>query len=230
MKVTTDACLFGAWVAREARSLIPIAIGTEVGRVLDIGTGTGLLSLILAQSNAELFFDSIEINKEAAEQAEENVKASPWKERITVINADARSFQFEHEYDLIISNPPFYEKEIRSAKEIKNIAHHSDELNLDELLAAIKKHLAASGKFFLLLPYKRNEEIKKLFKDHQLHIDKIVFVRQSVNHDYFRIMLKGELYRKENKETAFDEISIWDEEQQYTTEFVGLLKDYYLHL
>ena len=230
MKVTTDACLFGGWVAREARSLIPIAIGTEVGRVLDIGTGTGLLSLILAQSNAELFFDSIEINKEAAEQAEENVKASPWKERITVINADAKSLQFEHEYDVIISNPPFYEKEIRSAKEIKNIAHHSEELTLDQLLTIIKKYLTVNGNFFLLLPYKRNDEIKKLFKDHQLHIDKIVFVRQSVSHDYFRIMLKGRLHRVENKETVFDEISIWNEEQEYTTEFIGLVKDYYLHL
>ena len=230
MKVTTDACLFGAWVAREVGSLIPIAIGTEVRMVLDIGSGTGLLSLMLAQSNPEVFFDSIEIDKEAAEQIEENVKASPWKERITVINGDARSSKFQHEYDVIISNPPFYEKEIRSAKEMKNIAHHSEALTLDELLTIIKKHLAASGKFFLLLPYKRNEEIKKLFKDHQLHIKKIVFVRQSMSHDYFRIMLKGELHRIENNETAFDEISIWNEEQKYTSEFVRLLKDYYLHL
>ena len=83
--------------------------------------------------------------------------------------------------------------------------------------------------FFLLLPYKRNEEIKKLFKDQQLHISKMIFVRQSVKHEYFRIFIKGSL-NAEEKETEFNELSIRDDKQQYTNEFVTLLKDYYLHL
>ena len=82
----------------------------------------------------------------------------------------------------------------------------------------------------MLLPFKRHEEIKRLFKDHQLHISKMQLVRQSVNHDYFRVMIKGSLYTPESRETAFEEISISDEQQQYTDEFVCLLKDYYLHL
>jgi len=80
------------------------------------------------------------------------------------------------------------------------------------------------------LPYKRNEEIKKLFKDHQLHISKIVFVKQSVKHDYFRIMLKGKINGQSGDETEIEEISIWDDTQQYTPEFISLLKDYYLYL
>ena len=98
------------------------------------------------------------------------------------------------------------------------------------MLVIIKNNLNKTGSFFLLLPYKRNEEIKKLLKDHELNILKILFVRQSTKHDYFRIMLKGKLNERENIETEFNEISIWDDKQQYTNEFVKLLKDYYLHL
>ena len=224
MKVTTDACLFGAWAVGEVESG-----KLKAESFLDIGAGTGLLALMFSQKiNAEI--DCIEIDKEAAQQAKENAEASPWKERIKVIHADAKNFHFEKKYDLIISNPPFYEKEIRSSKDNKNIAHHSDELKLDELLEIIKNNLSKNGGFYLHLPYKRNQEIKKLFRDHQLHIDKIVFVKQSVDHDYFRIMLRGKLKHQENEETEFDEISICDKEQKYTSEFADLLKDYYLKL
>jgi tRNA1Val (adenine37-N6)-methyltransferase len=224
MKVTTDACLFGAWVVREINNEKLI-----INNCLDIGTGTGLLALMLAQKTY-VEIDCIEIDEDAAQQAKENVDASHWRERINVVNTDARSFSFEKKYDLIISNPPFYEKEIRSSKDNKNIAHHSDELKLDELLRIIEDNLNPEGSFFLLLPYKRNEEIKQLFKDHRLHIDKLLLVRQSVKHDYFRIMIKGKLSREKNEEIEFDEISICNEEQKYTSEFVELLKDYYLYL
>ena len=222
MKVTTDACLFG--------SLLPTSSeGGGVRSVLDIGTGTGLLTLMFAQKNPQAKIDAIEIDKDAAAQAKENVASSAWKERINIINADVKIFSFVSKYDLIISNPPFYENELRSDSERKNVAHHSENLTLQELLNIIKSNLNQNGVFFLLLPYKRNEEIKKLFKDHQLHISKKILVRQSIKHDYFRIFLKGELNSQE-KETEFDEISIWDEQQQYTPEFIRLLKDYYLHL
>ena len=220
MKVTTDACLFGAWVANEK---------LKVETVLDIGTGTGLLSLMLAQKNDEVLIHAIEIDKDAADQAKENAASSAWKERIDILNADIKGFSFKNKFDLIISNPPFYENELRSETNRRNIAHHSENLTLKELLDVIKTNLNANGNFFLLLPYKRNDEIKKLFKDHQLHISKILLIRQSIKHDYFRIFIKGNLSATE-KEIEFDEMSICDEQQQYTNEFVRLLKDYYLHL
>jgi tRNA1Val (adenine37-N6)-methyltransferase len=224
MKVTTDACLFGAWVANEVESE-----KLKVESVLDIGAGTGLLTLMLAQNNPEAKILAIEIDKDAAAQAETNINASLWKNQIEILEADVKAFSFPEKFDLIISNPPFYEKELRSETDGKNIAHHSENLTLKELLNIIKSNSKPDGNFFLLLPYKRNEEIKKLLKHHQLHISKMIFVRQSVKHDYFRIFLKGNLSITE-KETEFDEMSIWDEQQQYTNEFVDLLKDYYLHL
>lgn len=224
MKVTTDACLFGAWAASEIEDC-----KLKIENVLDIGTGTGLLSLMIAQKNPDVDIRAIEIDEEAWKQAKENVDSSPWKTRIDVVEGDVKDYPFPEKFDVIISNPPFYEKEIRSETDNKNVAHHSKNLTLEELLDVIKNNLNGDGSFFLLLPYKRNEEIKKLFKDHELSISQILFIRQSINHDYFRIFLKGDLRTKE-KETEFDEMSIWDEEQQYTPEFVRLLKDYYLHL
>src|SRR5262245_3491214 len=111
MKVTTDSCLFGAWVASR-ESAARSSPGTR-RRILDIGGGTGLLALMLAQ-RTNAFIDSIEIDKDAFQQAEENVKASPWSDRISLYHGDAREFSFQHKYQTIICNPPFYEKELKS--------------------------------------------------------------------------------------------------------------------
>jgi len=122
MKVTTDSCVFGAWVAgdmaREER---------KITTALDIGSGTGLLSLMIAQKN-DLDIDAVEIDKEASLQSQENIAASPWKDRIQVENEDARQFRGVSKYDCIVSNPPFYENELTSERKTKNIAHHSEEL------------------------------------------------------------------------------------------------------
>lgn len=223
MKVTTDGCLFG--------SLSPtLSEGEGVLRVLDIGTGTGLLALMFAQKNQNAFIDAIEIDKDAFEQAAENITASPWAARIKVIHADAKSFSSPHQYDVIISNPPFYENELKADDKKKNVAHHGDELSLTELLLVIKNNLSPSGTFFLLLPYKRNEEIKNLLLENDLTVSNIVFVKQSVQHGYFRIMLAGKLKAGGTNETLINEIAIWDEKQQYTDTFINLLKDYYLYL
>lgn len=225
MKVTTDGCLFGAWTAER---LMKQKAGK--GRLLDVGTGTGLLSLMLAQKNTDLSIDAIELDKEAAQQAKENVLCSPWTSNITVINADAKDFPYGHKYDVIIANPPFYESELKGTDTRKNMAHHNEGLLLHELLTIVKNNLKAVGRFFLLLPYKRNREIKDLLLEHKLGFEEVIFVRQSVNHDFFRIMFSGYLNPDENTETTFDEMSICNDKQQYTPEFIELLRDYYLYL
>ena len=224
MKVTTDGCLFGAWAGNEV-----ISLRSEIKWVLDIGTGTGLLALILAQKN-EMRIDAIEIDKDAFEQATENIAASPWADRIKIIRGDVKNFLFPHKYDVIISNPPFYENELKADDKKKNIAHHGDELSLVELLAVIKNNLSSGGIFYLLLPYKRNEEIKKLLFENDLTVSSLVFVKQSHNHDYFRIMLAGKIKTAAANETMIEEMAITDEYGQYTARFKTLLGDYYLNL
>ena len=232
MKVTTDACLFGAWVANEMKNA-RLPDGQEkliINNVLDIGSGTGLLSLMFAQKNHSSSIDAIEIDKETYEQAKANIEASPFTDKINIVHGDAKIFSFSKKYDVIISNPPFYEKEIRSDNEKKNIAHHHTGLLIEDLLNIIKENLSVDGVFHLLLPFKRNEEIKRVLLKQNLFIAKIVFLKQSTKHGYFRLMIKGTLSNEHNEETLIEEISICDAQQQYTDDFKELLKDYYLNL
>jgi tRNA1Val (adenine37-N6)-methyltransferase len=222
MKVTTDGCLFGAWCADEIQNS-----KFKTGKLLDIGTGTGLLSLMMAQkTNAKI--DAVEIDSEAAGQAGDNIDASPWKERIKVVNEDILSFRPEKTYDCIISNPPFYENELPSQKKEKNLAHHSSHLGLSQLLLTLKNLLNGDGVFFLLLPYKRMSETEKRLAQHGLFILKKTIVQQSTKHQPFRLMLMGAT--KPFHQPVISTISIRDENQQYTPDFTALLKDYYLYL
>lgn len=225
MKVTTDACLFGAWAAEENKSE-----KIKEKNVLDIGVGTGLLSLMFVQKNNSSNIDGIEIDEQACGQAKENITVSSFSNKINIIRGDARAFPFSKKYDIIISNPPFYEKEIRSENEKKNMAHHHAGLLMEEVLKIIRENLASHGVFYLLLPFKRNEEIKRALLKQNLFISKIVFVKQSTKHNYFRTMLKGKLSNDIEEETLIDEISICHDQQKYTDDFRELLKDYYLDL
>jgi len=225
MKVTTDACLFGAIQGLEAENL-----NLKIENALDIGTGTGLLALMFAQKVPDVQIDAIEIDTPAAEQARENIIASPWKERIHIIHADAKEYRFSKKYDLIFSNPPFYENDLKTEEEQKNTARHSHHLKLEELLVIIKNNLKPEGFFSLLLPYKRSDEIKKLLSKKEFAILKMILFRQSVNHDYFRIMLTGKNNPAGKEEIRIEEIAILNDSEQYTPEFIRLLKDYYLYL
>jgi len=224
MKVTTDACLFGGWVAEKVKSQ-----KSKIKNVLDIGGGTGLLSLMFAQKNSNAIIDAIEIDDEAYTQAKENIASSPFADRVHAIHGDARDFSFDKKYDLIISNPPFYEIELKSENELKNVAHHGEELSMRELFIVIRNDLADDGIFFVLLPYKRYNEIREILFETNLSLTELTFIRQSTQHDYFRIILKGRS-GSDDVETEINEISIWDDQQQYTKEFTELLKDYYLYL
>ncbi len=228
MKVTTDACLFGAWVARSQKHG---AMSPEPGAasLLDIGTGTGLLALMLAQK-VNCPVDAIEIDKDAFEQASGNVTASSWADRIKVTHADAKEFGFHHRYDVILSNPPFYEKELKGDDNKKNMAHHDSGLLLPELFKIVKENLSLSGHFFLLLPFKRNQEVRELLLEQELTLEQIAFVRQTTKHDYFRMMITGKLRTGLPAETIISEIAIKGEDGKYTADFTSLLKDYYLHL
>jgi len=227
MKVTTDSCLFGAWVAEEVRSKTPIAIGSEVRSILDIGSGTGLLSLMLAQKNNSHIY-AIEIDDDAFRQASENIAASPWKERINIFHGDIKDFSPPAKYDIIISNPPFYENEWQSANSNRNTAHHSSKLLMEDLLNIISAILKPGGRFYLLLPYKRHEEIMELLSQKKISVTQKILVRQSGEHGFFRLMTEGGFEKSAN--TITSEIAIKNKNNEYSEEFTTLLKDYYLYM
>jgi tRNA1Val (adenine37-N6)-methyltransferase len=222
MKVTTDSCFFGAWVAEEIKNS-----KSEIQSLLDIGTGTGLLSLMTAQKN-DVDIDTVEIDIEAATQAKENIDASPWKNRIHVFNENILSFHAHKKYDCIICNPPFYENELSSDKQNKNIAHHSKQLTIEQVLNFIKKNLQQDGIFFLLFPFKREEAIASMLFQQELFITKKVVLKQTDLHQPFRVVIRGT-----NKRTGIEDVSIIairDEHQAYTKVFTHFLQEYYLYL
>ena len=222
MKVTTDACLAGAWMAHQLQKE-----GETFLEVLDIGAGTGLLSLMVAQK-VEANIDAVEIDSDAAQQARDNFAQSTWHQNLHLIEGDINTCELKKEYDCIISNPPFYEGELASPSAARNLAHHSHQLKLDILFKIIYERLNVSGSFYLLLPYKRKSEIERLLQQSHLHIHTMIDVAPSVMHAPFRILVKGgkvESLQKENQ-TFY----IKDAADQYTPEFVQLLKDYYLYL
>jgi tRNA1Val (adenine37-N6)-methyltransferase len=219
MKVCTDACLFGAIAA--TYSPLPTS------HLLDIGTGTGLLSLMYAQRNPAAIIDAIEIDKAAAEQAEENFNASPWKEDLHIYNEDILHFKPGKKYDAIISNPPFFEGDLRSSDPNKNNAKHDTSLSLDQLLELIHFHLAPSGWFGVLLPYHRVEYFETLADQFGFYLSRKILVRQSSKHEFFR----GILFFSKNKATpVIAEIVIKEDDGNYSAEFTALLKEYYLNL
>jgi len=220
MKVCTDACLFGAWVADKMKL-------SEINNALDIGCGTGLLSLMLAQK-INTAIDAVEINNDAAKQASENISVTPWVKNIKVINSSLQDFIPSKKYDLIISNPPFYENDLRSGNENKDAAKHDATLRLDELLSFVNTNMEEEGVLALLLPFHRAGYFERLANGSGLFVIEKLLVRQSPKHDHFRSLL---LFSKTEPVSAIvNEMSIHDHERKYTYEFQKLLRDYYLNI
>lgn len=225
MKVTTDGCLFGAWCAEDLKRITETEKENTLGSLLDVGTGTGLLSLMVAQKVA-VPIEAVEIDVPAAHQAVANVAHSPFKDQITVLQKDVLH-HVGGRYDVILSNPPFYENELKSGRAAKDTAHHSHQLTWSELFAAINQLLNAQGLFYLLLPYKRATELEDYVQLENLHINKWVTVSPTNAHKPIRVMVRGS---RVTTAIIEEHIAIKDSRQQYTPEFTALLKDYYLYL
>ncbi|MDI9364857.1 MAG: methyltransferase [Flavobacterium sp.] len=218
MKVTTDGCLFGAWLANELQNTSPNL------RLLDIGSGTGLLSLMVAQKTTATI-DAVEIDIHATEQAIENISASPWHNKLQVFNSAIQDYQ-STVYNYIFTNPPFFDKDLKSADAKRNLALHSAALSLEELLANITRLLAPSGYFAILLPYHRVAFFEDLATANGYHLHKKTLVQPTPKHAYFRGMLQ---FGFAKKEAIVDSIII-KEYNNYTAQFKELLKDYYLQM
>ncbi len=220
MKVCTDACLFGAWLV----DCLKKSDSKDISKALDIGTGTGLLSLMIAQQ-MDLQIEAIEIDGNAFQQCNENVKASNWEANIKTIHSSMQEFIPKQLYDFIFSNPPFYEQDLKSSNQAKNLALHSTALKLEELVTFIAHHLHENGIAGLLIPYSRLIQLQSLLNEKKLFTNKLTLVKQTTKHDYFRAMI---LFSKKESNKDTNEICITDENRIYTSTFNELLNDYYL--
>jgi tRNA1Val (adenine37-N6)-methyltransferase len=215
MKVCTDSCILGAWTASH--------IG-GAKKILDIGSGTGLLSLMLAQKSDGLI-DSIELDPESASQAMENIMASPWSGRIRITEGDIRNYSLPADYDFIITNPPFYESDLRSPVEKKNKAKHDLSLTLNELVSAIRFLLKTTGSFSILLPFHRSEYFEALAAEQGFFLEEKLTVRQTSKHAPFRSICLFSFEKP--KDAISNELIIKNEKGNYNLEFTELMADYY---
>ncbi|MEO6229849.1 MAG: methyltransferase [Ferruginibacter sp.] len=222
MKVCTDACIFGAYIARHLMST-----NQAVKTILDIGTGTGLLSLLLAQKLTDANITALEIDDAAVLQALKNFDQSPWSNRLQVSNTDVMQFSSTFKYDCIISNPPFFEADLKSPDKNKNAAKHDTTLTLEQLLQFANTNLSADGIFAVLLPFHRIDYFIKLAAKQHFYLTEKLLVKHTVAHPYFRGIL---LFTRIPASIIESELVIKNKEGGYSESFIDLLNEYYLYL
>lgn len=220
MKIGTDGVLLGAWCPIE----------NNPNTILDIGSGTGILSLMLAQrTNAEQI-DAIEIEENAYEQSVENFENSPWSDRLFCFHAELNEFidEPEDEYDLIISNPPFYSENFKSENPERDLARFEDAMPFEDLVEAADLLLSENGIFAVIIPFKEEERFFKLCEDVDLFPIKVTRIRGNSKTPIIRSLLAFK--RFELPVLIADEITIEINRHEYTEEYIELTKDFYLKM
>ncbi len=217
MKVGTDAVLLGSWVQTGSASFI-----------LDIGTGSGVIALMLAQKcNAHI--DAIDVDEKAFHQSNENFLKSPWSIRLRSKHNSLQNFSKEHEgkYDLIVTNPPYFHHASKPPEKSRLNARHSDLLTFDELLEGIKKILSPDGRFFVILPCKEGVEFLDKAQRKELFCRHLLRIKTKADKNEKRIIMEFSFHLGEIKE---DEIIIQEEDGSFTEEYIELTRDYYIQL
>jgi tRNA1Val (adenine37-N6)-methyltransferase len=217
MKIGTDGVLLGAWTPITNN---PISI-------LDIGTGTGIIALMLAQrSNAEQI-DALEIDEEAYEQAVDNFENSPWSNRLFCFHAGLDEFidEPEDEYDLIVSNPPFYTDDYKSDNEQRDLARFTDAMPFEDLIEAADLLLSENGIFAVIIPFKEEENFLNIAATYELFPFKITHVKGTPTTEIKRSLLA--FSRNESVIFPIDELIIETARHIYTPEYIALTKEFY---
>jgi tRNA1Val (adenine37-N6)-methyltransferase len=217
MKVCTDSCILGAYSTFENPS-----------KILDVGTGSGLLSLMLAQKyNCKV--DAVEIDETAYEQAKQNFKESPWGDRLKVYNERIQDFEQKCfvKYDLVVCNPPFFEDHLKSPLKSKNTALHNDSLSYKDLVKSVKELLSDKGLFYVLLPEYQSSLFELLALKNFLFPVKKLTVRNTGKGPVFRVITA---FAQNKYEFDSEEMVIKESNGDYSGDFKTLLKDYYLYL
>lgn len=219
MKVGTDGVLLGSWAPIEHQ---PYSI-------LDIGTGTGLVALMLAQRSFAEQIDALEIEENAYEQAVDNFEASPWNDRLFCYHAGLDEFTEEIEdlYDLIVCNPPYFKNNDLIQDEARATARFQDSLPFDELISSAEALLSDEGIFAVVIPYESHQEFIAIAKEFELFPCRITHVRGNGNLPLKRSLLA---FSRTEKSPDTTELTLEIERHQYTPEFTQLVKDFYLKL
>jgi tRNA1Val (adenine37-N6)-methyltransferase len=219
MKIGTDGVLLGAWA--------PLI--NNPNAILDIGAGTGILSLMLAQRSTAEQIDAIEIDEDAYEQCVENFETSPWGDRLFCFHAGLDEFvdDPEDKYDLIISNPPFYAEDFKTDDSQRDMARFQDAMPFEELIEAAALLLSDNGIFSVIIPFKEEAKFVSMCKELDLFPLQITRVKGTPTSDIKRSLLA---FTRIEQTPLIDDLTIEISRHQYTPEYIALTKDFYLKL
>jgi tRNA1Val (adenine37-N6)-methyltransferase len=216
MKVGTDGVLLGAWV-----------MPASAAAILDIGTGTGLIALMLAQKSTA-FIDAIDIDRDSCSQAIENVSQSPWPDKIKIVNCPLQEFRPGKRYDLIVSNPPYFIDSFAATDEARNIARSaSASLSFAQLVDGVVRLLSASGRFCVILPSKEGLFFRELAEQSGLFCNHITHVKTKMSKPEKRVLME---FGRSGEELIEDELIIHEEKDDrvYTDQYKMLTREYYM--
>lgn len=216
MKVGTDGVLLGAWTT------IP-----QKGNLLDIGCGTGLIALMLAQRSNNTIIDAIDIDKDAYLQTIANIKNSKWKNQVTAFHCSIQNFIPKKKYALIITNPPYFINSSKAPNNSRNTARHNDQLSYSDLIYSVIKLLNPNGTFSLILPVTESIIFTELANTQKLYCTRKCNVKPSPIKDFKRVLMEFSLHQSTIKE---EKIVIETEKRhQYSKEYINLTEDFYLY-
>lgn len=215
MKVGTDGVLLGAWADLKDSRFI-----------LDIGTGTGLIALMAAQRQMSAEIDAVEINKDAYEQAVQNVNISPWSSRIHLYPISLFDFQPGHSYDHILCNPPFFLQSTPAPDRNRTIARHCKELEHTDLLAFARRFLTEKGKLGLILPVKEAEELIRKAENYTLFLTRLLQVHPTPSKAVKRYLME---FSRQNAPLQHRKLIVEYERHHYSKEYQELTRDFYLN-
>lgn len=217
MKVGTDGVLLGAWS--------DIRNGWSA---LDVGTGSGLIALMLAQ-RANAMIDAIDIDTQAYKQATENIRNSIFNNQIKVYHIPFDSYvqSSEKKYDLVVSNPPYFSRSFKCPDSQRSMARHNDRLPINSLLTGCKQILTETGKIALILPYDTLNELEKTAEENKLFINRLTRVLPIPGASPKRILTELVLYQTSCLE---NELVIEESRHVYTPEYIALTKEFYLKM
>lgn len=219
MKIGTDGVLLGAWTS----------LKTKPFSILDIGAGTGILSLMLAQRSDGEIIDAIEIDDDAYEQCVDNFEQSHWGDRLFCYHASLKEFteEIEDKYDLIICNPPFYSEDYKTENTSRDMARFQDAMPFDHIIESVSKLLSQEGLFSVIIPFKEEQTFIEIASRNKLHPNRILHVKGNPTSEIKRSLIEFS-FRKSNIETQA--LVIETSRQQYTEDYINLTKDFYLKM
>ncbi len=219
MKVGTDGVLLGAWATTKHNP----------NSILDIGAGTGLIALMLAQRSHAETIDALEIDDKAYEQCVSNFESSPWGDRLFCYHASLIEFieEIEDSYDLIVSNPPFYSEDYKSDSLERDMARFNDAMPFEHLVVAAAKFLSEDGKFVVIVPRKEEEHFINIASQVNIFTNKILHVQGAKETPVIRSLIEFSFTKTPIEESN---LTIEISRHNYTEEYKDLTKDFYLKL